>query len=122
MARIPTLRLHRPSGKAVVTLAGVDRYLGRYGTPEAKQAYDRLLGEWLAAGRPQNTARELTVGDVLADYLEFARDYYSPPSREIEGILPALRPLKAYAGHPAASFGPLALRAIMDQWVRDGQG
>ena len=83
MARIPTLRLHRPSGQAVVTLAGVDRYLGRYGTPEAKQAYDRLLGEWLAAGRPQNTARELTVGDVLADYLEFARDYYSPPSREI---------------------------------------
>jgi integrase len=60
------------------------------------------------------------MADVLADYLEFARGYYAPPSRELEDILPALRPLKSYADQTAASFGPLALRAIMDQWVRDG--
>jgi integrase len=120
MPRIPSLRLHRPSGQAVVTLSGVDRYLGRYGSPEAKQAYDRLLGEWLAAGRPQTTGRVITMAEVLADYIEFARDYYAAPSRELEDILPALRPLKAYADQPAASFGPLALRAIMDRWVRDG--
>lgn len=122
MPRIPSLRLHRPSGQAVVTLAGTDRYLGRYGSPEAKQSYDRLLGEWLAAGRPQKTSTEPTMADILADYLEFARGYYAAPSRELEGILPALRPLKAYANQPAASFGPLALRAIMDQWIRDGLG
>jgi len=122
MPRIPSLRLHRPSGQAVVTLAGTDHYLGRYGSPEAKQAYDRLLGEWLAAGRPQKATRELTMGDVLVDYLEFAQQYYAPPSRELEGILPALRPLKAYASQPVTSFGPLALRAIMDRWVRDGLG
>lgn len=120
MRRIPDLRLHRPSGQAVVTLSGTDRYLGPYGSPEAKQAYDRLLGEWLAAGRPQTTGRGLTVGEILADYLEFAHGYYAPPSREMEDILPALRPLKSYANQPVASFGPLALRAIMDQWVRDG--
>ena len=120
MRRIPTLRLHRPSGQAVVTLSGADRYLGPYGSPEARQAYDRLLGEWLAAGRPQGTGRTLAMADVLADYLEFARVYYAPPSRELEDILPALRPLKSYADQPAASFGPLALRSIMDQWVRDG--
>jgi integrase len=122
MPRIPSLRLHRPSGQAVVTLAGTDRYLGRFGSAEAKQAYDRLVGEWLAAGRPQKTVRELTLADVLADYMEFAKGYYAPPSRELEGILPALRPLKVYANHPAASFGPLALRAIIEQWVRDGLG
>lgn len=122
MPRIPSLRLHRPSGQAVVTLAGTDRYLGRYGSPEAKQSYDRLLGEWLAAGRPQKTGAEPTMADILADYLEFARGYYAAPSRELEGILPALRPLKAYADQPAALFGPLALRAIMDQWIRDGLG
>jgi integrase len=120
MPRIPSLRLHRPSGQAVVTLAGTDRYLGRYGSPEAKEAYDRLLGEWLAAGRPQTTGRVLTMAEVLADYIEFAKDYYAPPSRELDDIRPALRPLKAYANEPVASFGPLALRAIMDQWVRDG--
>lgn len=120
MPRIPSLRLHRPSGQAVVTLSGVDRYLGRYGSPEAKQAYDRLLGEWLAAGRPQASGRALTMAEVLADYIEFARGYYAPPSRELEDILPALRPLKAYADQPAASFGPVALRAIMDEWVRTG--
>lgn len=120
MSRIPSLRLHRPSGQAVVTLAGRDRYLGPYGSPEAKQAYDRLVGEWLAAGRPRASGLAPSMAEVLADYLEFAQDYYAAPSRELEGIRVALRPLKAYADQPAASFGPLALRAIMDDWVRSG--
>jgi len=32
----PTHRLHRPSGKAVVTLNGADFYLGRHGSPESR--------------------------------------------------------------------------------------
>lgn len=49
--RIPSYRLHRPSGQAVVTLNGRDCYLGRHGTPESRLEYDRLVCEWLAVGR-----------------------------------------------------------------------
>jgi len=48
---IPTYRKHRRSGQAVVHLNGKDHYLGRYGTAASKAEYDRLIGEWLAAGR-----------------------------------------------------------------------
>ncbi|HUR52767.1 MAG TPA: hypothetical protein VMZ71_01465 [Gemmataceae bacterium] len=56
---VPKLTLHKASGKAVVRLNGRDHYLGVYGSPEAKAAYDRLIAEWLAAGRrdPEETAR-----------------------------------------------------------------
>lgn len=48
---LPKYRKHRASGQAVVTLNGKDFYLGPHGTRASKAEYDRLLGEWLAAGR-----------------------------------------------------------------------
>ena len=39
-ARVPSYRLHKPSGQAVVTLDGRDFYLGAYGTPASKAEYD----------------------------------------------------------------------------------
>ena len=47
----PSYRLHKPSGQAVVTLDGRDIYLGRYGSPESRAEFDRLLAEWLSNGR-----------------------------------------------------------------------
>ena len=70
----PSYRLHKPSGQAVVTLSGKDHYLGRFGSPESRDAYDRLLAEWLANSRrpapppddgigfvPMNELRTLTA-------------------------------------------------------------
>ncbi|MEO8493844.1 MAG: hypothetical protein ABI614_02150 [Planctomycetota bacterium] len=34
---LPKYRKHRASGQAVVTLAGKDRYLGRYGTKASER-------------------------------------------------------------------------------------
>jgi hypothetical protein len=50
----PRYRRHRASGQAVVTLDGVDHYLGRYGTKASKNEYDRLVGEWLARKREES--------------------------------------------------------------------
>ena len=52
--------------RAVVTLAGKDHYLGKYGTKSSKLLYDRLVGEWLAAGRPSFSIDkdELTVAGI----------------------------------------------------------
>jgi integrase len=121
--KVPSLRHHKARGLAVVTLGGKDFYCGKFGSPESRREYDRLVGEWLAAGRPQAAggAQTLTMAELLLRYMEYAKGYYLPPSREIEGITLALRPLKEKYGHTlAADFGPLSLRAVRDGWVRAG--
>ena len=121
--KVPSLRHHKARGLAVVTLGGRDFYCGTFGSPESRREYDRVVGEWLAAGRPQalGSTDRLTMAELLLRYMEFARGYYLPPSREIEGITLALRPLKEkYAHTLAADFGPLALRAVREGWVRAG--
>jgi hypothetical protein len=66
---LPSYRLHKASGQAVVTLDGCDVYLGPHGSSASKREYDRVTGEWLAAGRQRPTADgvdgDLTVTEML---------------------------------------------------------
>jgi hypothetical protein len=48
---LPQVRLHSGSGHARVRINGTEHWLGRFGSPEAQAAYDRLLSEYLANGR-----------------------------------------------------------------------
>jgi hypothetical protein len=43
--RTSSYRLHKPAGQDVVTRCGRDLYLGKYGTPESRSEYDRLINE-----------------------------------------------------------------------------
>jgi len=45
---LPKYRHHKASGQAVVTLSGLDVYLGMHGTRVSRAEYDRVVGEWLA--------------------------------------------------------------------------
>ncbi len=51
MVRTPGYRLHRPSGRAVVTLNGKDHYIGVHGSAESKAAYKRLIAEYTSSGK-----------------------------------------------------------------------
>ena len=81
-ARIPSYRLHKPTGLAVVRLDGRDFYLGKYGTPESHGKYERLIAEWLA--NPQQlpvadqggTQRQLSVNEIFLAYWGHAESYY----------------------------------------------
>jgi hypothetical protein len=42
---LPKYRKHKASGQAVVTLNGVEHYLGPHGTKASKTRYDRLIAE-----------------------------------------------------------------------------
>src|SRR5262249_6910645 len=68
---IPSYPRHRASGQAVVTLNGVDHYLGPWNTPQSRAEYDRVTSEWLARGR--------RLADRPDDMLvkELIRGYYS---------------------------------------------
>ena len=41
----PKYRLHKSSGKAVVSIHGKDHYLGQHGTRESRAKYKRLIAD-----------------------------------------------------------------------------
>src|SRR5919198_2052879 len=105
MRKLPSLRRHKPTAQAVVTLSGKDHYLGvwpadrRTPPPDIQARYDRLVTEWLAGGREplsatDSSARALkpnlaspappteggpTVAEVLAGFWKYAVGYYRKP-------------------------------------------
>lgn len=120
----PKYSYHKASKQAVVTIQGRDIYLGPWQSKASKLEYDRLIGEWLAAGR-QAPVRPGDVGtsimELAAGYWDFAKANYvkdGKPTGQLAGIKIALRFLKKQYGHTlAANFGPLALKAIRDQMI-----
>lgn len=123
---LPKYRHHKASGQAVVTLGGKDHYLGPWKSHASVQEYDRLLSVWQAHGRqlPPNQGVGVTVAEVLVRYLEHADRYYvkgGEPTTEPKHIRAAIGPLSAlYERHPAADFGPLALKAVRQRMIENG--
>ena len=61
---VPSLVHHKPSNRARVRIDGRDYWLGKWRSPEARLAYERLIAEYLANGRitpPQPTAAPVEV-------------------------------------------------------------
>ena len=56
---------HHASGQAFVRIRGKDFYLGKYGTPESKEAYCRIIHEYLA--RKQQLPAKTLVGGPLVN-------------------------------------------------------
>ena len=121
--KVPKYRKHRSTGQAVVTIAGRDHYLGPHGTKASRVEYDRLIGEWLAAGRPTSTATatDITVAEMLKRYRAFCERHYvkdGRPSAEVALLGYALKPVRELYGNTlAADFGPLALKAIQQHFI-----
>lgn len=125
--RVPSYRLHKASGKAVVTLNGSDHYLGPHGSPESRTAYDRLIGERLANGRrdPQPPTSTVSVEELMAEFWQHVDRYYrrpdGSPTSEVDSYRQALKPVRArYGDTPVDQFGPLALKAIREEFVSRG--
>jgi integrase len=126
--KLPSYRLHKPSGQALVTLDGKDFYLGPHGTRVSHSEYDRLIAEWLAHGRRLPSVSplppDLTVNDLILRYWKFAEGHYSrdgATSREVDNIRDALRPLRPLYGRSfAGEFGPVALKAVRRAMIDAG--
>src|SRR5262249_6843813 len=116
---VPSYRLHKQSGQAIVTLTdGLgnrrDVLLGKYGTPESRMEYARVIAEWEAGRRllPMTAAAPagLTVNELILTYWKHAEHYYrknDKPTSQLERIRLALRPVRQLYGHTAATeFGP----------------
>ena len=122
-SKMPSLRPHKPSGRAVVTLGGKDHYCGAWGSKAAEAEYRRLVGEWTASGGVlvHGSDRAITVAEMVLAYRMFAKRYYAPPSQEQTQIRLALKPvIDRYAHTQAKAFGPLALKAVRETWIQEG--
>lgn len=100
--RILKYRHNKTTDRAVVTLNGVDHWLGKYDSPESRQKYDRLVAERLANDRtvPQvKRAADVTVLELVDKFWTHAEACYrrpdGMPTGEAENYKMALRPLKA---------------------------
>ena len=123
--KIPSYRLHRPSGQAVCRLDGRDYYLGKHGTEESRSAYDRLVARWLAGGKHLPEQRiGLTVSGLATAYLAWAGTYYLKNGEETSEMSIARRALAflrmLYGSTPAASFGALDLKAVRQAVIDAG--
>jgi integrase len=132
--QIPSYRLHKQSGQAVVTLSDPlgrrrDVLLGKHGTPESRQEYARVVAEWEAHGRnliptpAQATQRGLSVNELILAYFTHVQGYYrhpdGRPTSEVDNIHLALRwPKKLYGHTVAADFDSLALEALRGEMIR----
>lgn len=74
--RVPTYRLHKHSGQAIVTLnhgggKRRDVLLGKYNSPESGRKYAQVLAEWEERGRipepPPATSQQITILARSAD-------------------------------------------------------
>lgn len=129
---IPSYRPHKATGQARVTIEGKDYYLGRYGSPESRAKYKRLIAQYCKAGAALPEVRAAprpraaySVAELCGEYLAWAKREYRTRSGEetgsVENVRQALRALfELFADTDAAEFGPRSLMLLRDELVRRG--
>ena len=129
-ARIPSFRLHKPSGQAIVTIRGRMFYLGKYGSVESRSEYGRIIAEW-RSGPPDlppaspsgpSAPADLTVAELFRSYFRHCQGYYvkdGEATNQVRMIHLALGVANRIYGHvPCRDFGPVALKACRDEFMR----
>jgi len=129
---IPPFRLHKASGRGYVHLDGQRRYLGPHDEPATREAYARLIAEWIARGRwaGDDSGEPLTVEQVLDAFWTHVQEHYrhpdGTPTSSPSDFKTVVREVRTLYGNTAASaFGPTALRAVRERflglrWSRNG--
>lgn len=128
----PSYLKHKPSGKARAVWTdtlGIRHFRmlpGRFGSAESRTAFAKLELELAASPAGVDAdVDDITVVEVLNAYREHAKQIYRSPEgkptdelRQVETCIRFVR--KLYGDEPAASFGPLALRAVREKFIGEG--
>ena len=115
--RIPKYSLHKASGRARVILNGRHIFLGKYGSDESMERYNRLVAELItspAAQALRTTAPPgcaITITELCAAYLQHAQGYYvnkaGEPTDQLDKVKRWIRILVDRFGTLAVNeFGP----------------
>jgi|LakMenEpi03Aug12_release.lakeMendotaPanAssembly.Ray.scaffolds.fasta_scaffold1422035_1 hypothetical protein len=142
---LPAMRHDERTGHARVRINGKTHWLGRWGSPEARDKFDTLMAAWIASGRTsvdaglavvgrhtpaviaaapapqpaQDGTSALTVGELARAWL---RDIEAtrPNCRRTSlwhGAVAASRAVRPFATMPVAAFGSRALVEVQRHLV-----
>jgi integrase len=126
MSFTPSYRLHKPSGRAVVTIHGKHHYLGPYGSAESKLKYKELIRGFLDPGYtpPVKRGKAPTISELLPLYYSYIDSYYvknGQQTHQVSLIKLACKVLEECFGKSeAGSFGPLKLKTCRDMFILKG--
>jgi integrase len=137
----PSYRLHKQTGKAIVTVYDADGRRrgmllpGKYESKESRAEYKRLLAKLNANDgalpQPEAKAPNLAIAELIVKFMqERVIPYYvdpvtKEPAGEQENFRHSMRPLDRLFGDlPANEFGPLCLVAVQKamatgSWLSD---
>lgn len=130
--KIPSCRLHKASVQAVVTLNGTDIYLEKHDSDSSREAYRKVIAEWLAhhkvppassstGGRPANTL--IDMHQLFNAYYDFAKVEYVRDGKstgEVEAVGYASRPLMELFGYTLVrDFRPSNLMAVQQKMIEN---
>lgn len=131
--RVPSYRLHKPSGRALVEIDGRRIYLGKHGTAASKTKYKKKIAEWAARNgktieglAPTATsAAPMTITELVVRYwTEHVTTYYQKrgqPTTTQLNIRTSLKLLRRLNGDTAAAdFDQIALDAYRDEMIDAG--
>ena len=93
--RPPKLRRHA-SGQAFVTTGGKNKYLGRWGSPEAKAAYRAFKKAWkpLPLGGSAPDPDRITVIELLAAFVTHADTKYGKGGKATSSVHGVKTPMR----------------------------
>ncbi|MGO9109642.1 MAG: tyrosine-type recombinase/integrase [Thermoguttaceae bacterium] len=128
IVRVPKYGLHAPTGQAYVRIRRRMIYLGKHGTPASREAYGRAIAEMAASPSTATitsaTMDDLTVVELCAGYLRFAKDYYTKNGRPSDWLchirLMVGKLSDLYGRTLATEFGPLKFKAIRQTLIDAG--
>lgn len=121
--KLPKYCLHKASGQAYVTLNGKTVYLGPHGTAQSHAEYDKVIGEWLAAGKEVGlSASKLKTGVLCVMFWDMhGKTYYLSRGQQgaywkwVRNIVLSMG--RELGQVPAGSLLPKHLIALRHHWV-----
>jgi hypothetical protein len=126
----PSYSHHKPTNTARAWVNGRWVQLGRYNSPESREAYARLCAQLAGSPTPAPVVPPadpagLSVNEVLIAFWRYAEQHYrradGTPTNELPQYRYTFRPVRELVGHtPAKEFGPVALKSIRAAMVRKG--
>lgn len=122
MAKTPKYCHHKSTDRAFVTVNGRRIYLGRYDSPESRDAYDAEILKWRKLN-DRSGKHSTTVGQLCLAFVQHADVYYRDPNGnptgEADNFRKSLRRLVAmYRSVPCSEFGPRRLEAFQEELSR----
>lgn len=125
----PVYKLHSSTGLARCWVNGKWVTLGKYGSPESKAEFARIVAELAASPAVELTveanAKDITIDQMLVAYWRHVEVHYrapdGKPTSEVDELRRSLAPVQRLYGHtPAKDFGPRALATARDVMVKKG--